>query len=119
MGLLGEVDELEIDGEGHGHVAGLLDGEIGDGGGQVTLRLDIARAVGREAELTADHDGVLVADVVAEWAQRHGSPYRLHLTGPAGGSWAAGDDGPELEDLFDLAYHFKGVDMIFGRVFGA
>jgi uncharacterized protein (TIGR03083 family) len=60
-------------------------------------RLDIARAVGREAELTHDHDGVLVADVVAEWAQRHGSPYRLRLTGPAGGSWSAGDHGPELE----------------------
>jgi uncharacterized protein (TIGR03083 family) len=60
-------------------------------------RLDIARAVGSDAELTADHDGVLVADVVAEWAQRHGSPYRLHLTGPAGGSWSAGDGGPELE----------------------
>jgi uncharacterized protein (TIGR03083 family) len=60
-------------------------------------RLDIARAVGRDPDLTADHDGVLVADVVAEWAQRHGRPYRLHLTGPAGGSWSAGDHGPELE----------------------
>jgi uncharacterized protein (TIGR03083 family) len=60
-------------------------------------RIDIARATGRDVRLTADHDGVLVADVVAEWAQRHGRPYRLRLTGPAGGSWAAGDDGPELE----------------------
>jgi uncharacterized protein (TIGR03083 family) len=60
-------------------------------------RLDIARAVGRDPELTADHDGVLVADVVAEWAQRHGSAYRLHLTGPAGGTWSAGVDGPEWE----------------------
>jgi uncharacterized protein (TIGR03083 family) len=60
-------------------------------------RLDIAGAVGRDPALTADHDGVLVADVVAEWAQRHGHPYRLHLTGPAGGTWSAGDDGPELE----------------------
>ena len=59
-------------------------------------RIDISRAVGRAPELTAEHDGVLVADVVAEWAQRHGSPYRLHLTGPAGGTWSAGDDGPEL-----------------------
>ena len=24
----------------------------------------------------------------------------------------------ELEDLFDLGYHFKNVDVIFGRVFG-
>ncbi len=25
----------------------------------------------------------------------------------------------ELEDLFDLGYHLKHVDFIFGRVFGA
>jgi uncharacterized protein (TIGR03083 family) len=60
-------------------------------------RMDIARATGREPVLSPDHDGVLVADVVAEWAQRHASPYRLRLTGPAGGSWSSGDDGPVLE----------------------
>jgi uncharacterized protein (TIGR03083 family) len=60
-------------------------------------RLDIARAIGRAPVLTPDHDGALVADVVHEWAQRHGSPYRLNLTGPAGGTWSAGDNGPELE----------------------
>jgi uncharacterized protein (TIGR03083 family) len=60
-------------------------------------RTDIARATGREPELTADHDGVLVADVVAEWAQRHGQPFRLTLTGPAGGSWSSGTDGEEHE----------------------
>jgi uncharacterized protein (TIGR03083 family) len=60
-------------------------------------RVDIARATGRELALTPDHDGVLVADVVAEWAQRHGRPHRLRLTGPAGGTWAVGDGGPELE----------------------
>jgi uncharacterized protein (TIGR03083 family) len=60
-------------------------------------RIDIARAVGRDVELTAGHDGVLVADVVAEWGQRHGRPYRLRLAGPAGGSWAAGSGGPEYE----------------------
>jgi hypothetical protein len=60
-------------------------------------RLDIASATGREPELTAEHDGVLVADVVAEWAQRHGRSYRLRLTGPAGGAWSAGHDGPLLE----------------------
>ena len=62
-----------------------------------THRGDIARATGREMELTADHDGPIVADVVAEWAQRHGRPYRLHLTGPAGGEWSAGTDGEHLE----------------------
>jgi uncharacterized protein (TIGR03083 family) len=52
-------------------------------------RVDVSRATGREPHLTADHDGVLVADVVAEWAARHGRPYRLRLTGPAGGSWSS------------------------------
>ncbi|MCW2743344.1 MAG: hypothetical protein JWR45_3766 [Blastococcus sp.] len=60
-------------------------------------RMDLARATGREPALDPGHDGVLVDDVVAEWAQRHGSPYRLHLTGPAGGAWASVDDGPEYE----------------------
>jgi uncharacterized protein (TIGR03083 family) len=54
-------------------------------------RVDIARATGRRLELTADHDGRIVADVVAEWARGHGQPYRLTLTGPAGGAWSQGD----------------------------
>ncbi len=57
----------------------------------------MARATGAELVLTADHDGVIVADVVAEWAARHGQPYTLHLTGPAGGSWASGERGPLIE----------------------
>ena len=60
-------------------------------------RADICRATGSDHVLTADHDGVLVADVVAEWAARHGQPYTLRLTGPAGGSWQAGDGGPLIE----------------------
>ena len=60
-------------------------------------RMDVCDATGREPELTPDHDGVLVADVAAEWAQRHGRPYRLRLTGPAGGEWSSGTDGEELE----------------------
>ena len=59
-------------------------------------RLDLARAAGQELVLTADHDGVIVADVVAEWARRHGQPYRLELTGPAGGSWSYGTGGEEI-----------------------
>jgi uncharacterized protein (TIGR03083 family) len=59
-------------------------------------RLDLARATGREPVITTDHDGVLVADVVAEWACRHGQPYRLQLTGPAGGSWSSGTGGEEI-----------------------
>jgi uncharacterized protein (TIGR03083 family) len=60
-------------------------------------RIDIARATGRPLTLTADHDGRIVADVVAEWSGIHGRPYRITLTGPAGGSWTRGVDGEALE----------------------
>lgn len=53
-------------------------------------RVDLSRATGRPMTLTPEHDGAIVADVVAEWGQRHGRPYRLHLTGPAGGKWEGG-----------------------------
>lgn len=55
-------------------------------------RSDLAVATGVPMELTADHDGVIVADVVSEWAARHGRPYRLVLGGPAGGTFASGED---------------------------
>ncbi|MEN8704719.1 MAG: maleylpyruvate isomerase family mycothiol-dependent enzyme [Nocardioides marinisabuli] len=72
-------------------------------------RMDISRATGREPGLTADHDGVLVADVVAEWAERHARPYRLHLTGPAGGDFSAGSGGPELSlDAVDFCRLLSG-----------
>ena len=60
-------------------------------------RIDIVRATGAEHVLTADHDGVIVDDAVGEWAQRHGRPFSLRLTGPAGGFWAHGSGGPEYE----------------------
>jgi uncharacterized protein (TIGR03083 family) len=59
-------------------------------------RLDIAAVTGTEPRLTTDHDGVIVADVVAEWASRHGKDFALTLTGPAGGTWRQGENGPEL-----------------------
>ncbi|HEU5420609.1 MAG TPA: maleylpyruvate isomerase family mycothiol-dependent enzyme [Streptosporangiaceae bacterium] len=59
-------------------------------------RLDITRAAGLQPHLTADHDGVIVADVVAEWAGRHGKDFELTLTGPAGGSWRSGTGGSSL-----------------------
>jgi uncharacterized protein (TIGR03083 family) len=59
-------------------------------------RVDIADATGAELVLTPDHDAVIVADVVAEWAARHGRPYDLHLTGPAGGRWTTGTDGSRI-----------------------
>jgi uncharacterized protein (TIGR03083 family) len=57
-------------------------------------RIDVSRAVGREPVLTADHDGRIVADIVAEWARRHGRPFRLTLTGAAGGVFSAAGPGP-------------------------
>lgn len=60
-------------------------------------RIDVSRAVGREPVLTAEHDGRIVADVVADWLARHGEPVLLHLTGPAGGRFGRADDGSCLE----------------------
>lgn len=60
-------------------------------------RLDLSRAVARDMLLTAEHDGRLVADVVAEWARRHGKPFMLILAGPAGGTFVAGDGGEHIE----------------------
>ena len=57
-------------------------------------RMDIAAATGTPPGLTAGHDGVIVADVVAEWAGRHGKDFELTLTGPAGGTWRSGASGP-------------------------
>lgn len=56
-------------------------------------RVDLARATGQPLELTPEHDGRIVADVVDEWARGHGQPYRLTLTGPAGGTFSRGTDG--------------------------
>lgn len=58
---------------------------------------DLARAVDRAPRLDAEHDGRLVADVVAEWARRHGQPFSLTLTGPAGGRFRSGEGGPSIE----------------------
>ncbi len=60
-------------------------------------RIDLSRAIGRDIVLSADHDGRIVADVVADWARRHGQPFTLTLSGAAGGWYRAGDGGPELE----------------------
>jgi len=59
-------------------------------------RVDLARATDHPMELTPEHDGRLVADVVAEWADRHGEPFTLRLEGPAGGDFVHGDGGEEL-----------------------
>ena len=60
-------------------------------------RADIAAATGRQMTLTRDHDGRIVADVVAEWARRHGQPFSLSLDGPAGGEFFAGEGGEQIK----------------------
>ena len=62
-----------------------------------THRVDISRAIGRDLVLTPDHDGRVVADVVAEWSRRHGQPFTLTLSGRAGGSYVAGAGGETIE----------------------
>ena len=73
-------------------------------------RIDICRATGRSLELTADHDGRVVADVVHEWAAAHAHPVELTLTGPAGGRWTfGGGAGERLElDAVELCRRLSG-----------
>ena len=72
-------------------------------------RIDIAWATGPPLDLTADHDGRLVADVVAEWAKAHAQPYNLTLTGSAGGRWSSGVGGSILTlDAVDFARVVSG-----------
>ncbi len=74
-------------------------------------RVDITRATGAPLVLTAEHDGRLVADVVADWARRHRAPYRLELTGPAGGSFQRGTDAPLVErDAVEFCRALAGRD---------
>jgi uncharacterized protein (TIGR03083 family) len=76
-------------------------------------RVDIARATGHELVLTSDHDGRIVADVVAEWARRHGQSFTLHLKGPAGGTFtssvgAAGADETITIDAVEFCRTLSG-----------
>ncbi|MFI8772147.1 maleylpyruvate isomerase family mycothiol-dependent enzyme [Gordonia sp. NPDC062954] len=48
-------------------------------------RVDLSRATGIALQPTADHDGRIVEDILAEWSQLHDQPFSLDLQGPAGG----------------------------------
>jgi uncharacterized protein (TIGR03083 family) len=66
-------------------------------------RIDIHAAIGRPMQLTAEHDGRLVADIVAEWAGIHGQPFELVLDGPVGGKFTQGVGGERVEiDALDF-----------------
>jgi len=72
-------------------------------------RIDAARATDAALVLTPEHDGRIVADVVAEWARRHGQPFTLALAGPAGGTFTSGSDGQHLAlDAVDFCRTLAG-----------
>jgi uncharacterized protein (TIGR03083 family) len=74
-----------------------------------THRIDVHQAIDRPMELTADHDGRLVADIVAEWAGIHGQPFELVLDGPAGGKFTQGVAGERVEiDALDFIRTVSG-----------
>lgn len=62
-------------------------------------RVDLGRAIGASIEFDAAHDGRVVADVVAEWARRHGRPFDLTLHGPAGGRFVVEGPDPEVRSI--------------------
>ena len=72
-------------------------------------RIDIHAVINRPMQLCADHDGRLVADIVAEWASIHGQPFELVLDGPAGGKYRQGVDGERVEiDALDFVRTLAG-----------
>jgi uncharacterized protein (TIGR03083 family) len=71
--------------------------------------IDIWRAVGREPDVSAPLNRRVIEDVVAEWARRHGQPFELTLTGPAGGSYRSGDAGDRITlDAVEFALTLSG-----------
>ncbi|HEY2638828.1 MAG TPA: maleylpyruvate isomerase family mycothiol-dependent enzyme [Streptosporangiaceae bacterium] len=70
-------------------------------------RLDISRATGIQIQATPAHEGVIVDDIVREWAARHRRPYTLSLSGPAGGSWGGGGEHITM-DAFDFCRAVSG-----------
>ena len=71
-------------------------------------RLDIHAATGLPPQVTAEHEGRIVAGVVQEWAGRHGRPYTLDLTGPAGGHWSSGGGDAIRLDALDFCRVVSG-----------
>jgi uncharacterized protein (TIGR03083 family) len=59
-------------------------------------RIDIAHAISAEPDHDAAHDGRILADIIAEWANTHGEPFTLVLDGPAGGTFVQGAGGEEV-----------------------
>ena len=64
-------------------------------------RIDLAHATGRPFNADAEHDGRILADIIAEWAATHREPFTLELDGPAGGRYTAGSGGEHLQALHE------------------
>jgi uncharacterized protein (TIGR03083 family) len=77
-------------------------------------RVDIALATGIPNKATAEHEGVIVADVVSEWAGRHGAAYDLELTGPTGGHWQHGDGEQITMDALEFCRALTGRAPVHG-----
>ena len=71
-------------------------------------RIDIAQATGVSVPASTEHEGVIVDDVLREWADRHGQAYSLDLTGPAGGQWSRGDAETITMDAFEFCRILSG-----------
>ena len=72
-------------------------------------RVDTTRCTGSAMELSPEHDGRIIATVVADWAQRHGVPFILGLRGPAGGTFFVGEGGEEHElDAVEFCRRLSG-----------
>lgn len=71
-------------------------------------RVDVCRATGREVVADEVEERV-IADIVREWAARHGQPVVLRLTGPAGATYVSGTGGAEIEcDAVEFARFVGG-----------
>ena len=78
-------------------------------------RLDAPRSTSpgppaSRSELTPEHDGRIVADILAEWSRRHGQPYTLTLTGPGRRASSAPATGgePQTVDAVEFARILSG-----------
>jgi uncharacterized protein (TIGR03083 family) len=80
-------------------------------------RIDLAVATGRAFDADEQHDGRILADIVAEWSGTHDDPFTLELDGPAGGTFRRGTDGETvridaLEFVRVLAERVPGVGVL-------
>ena len=73
-------------------------------------RVDLARALDHALDLD-DRDRRIAADIVAEWARRHGEAFELRLGGPAGGHYVSprpSDDPPIEIDAIEFCRVLSG-----------